>query len=357
MAFALGIIGCGAIGNVHAQTARRAGIRVAGAWDIHAQRASDLCSAHGGKAAGSISELLAMKEVDAVAIAVPNDMHASCAVAALGAGKHVLLEKPMSMDLAGCDAILAAERSSKGKLQLGFVCRGTPTALAAARFARAGRFGRIHHIKASMYRRRGIPGLGGWFTTRKHSGGGPLIDLGVHVLDLSLHLAGFPAVQRVSGVTWSKFGSPIADYKYTFMWAGPPNLSGTFDVEDGATALIRCEGDLTIELNVTWATNMPEGSLKDGIVIWGDKGGAHFEVLGKELTIATEEEGLLVDVRPQLEATNPADQGWDEQYRNFASVVEGGAKPTATGTQGRAVQQAICAIYESSAQGREVSIA
>lgn len=268
----------------------------------------------------------------------------------------MLLEKPMSIDVAGCDEILKAAHSAKGKLQIGFVCRGTPAALAVQRFVQGGRLGKIHHIKASMYRRRGIPGLGGWFTTKKHSGGGPLIDLGVHVLDLALHLCGHPKVQRVSGVAWSKFGSPIADYKYTWMWAGPPKLDGSFDVEDGAMALIRCAGDLTIELNVTWATNMPEGSIKDGIAIWGDKGGAHFEVLGKEATIATEEEGMIVDIKPLIHAPDPMEQAWDEQYRLFSKVVTENQQPTATGAHGRALAQAIAAIYQSSKENREVEL-
>jgi len=368
MSFGLGIIGCGAIGNVHAQTARRAGVRIVGAWDSIPERAALLVKEHGGQAAPSIDALLAINGMDAMVVAVPNDRHGDCACAALKAGKHVLLEKPMAITLEQCDQIIAAESASAGRLQMGFVCRSTPTALVAKKWIDAGRFGEIYHIKASLYRRRGIPGLGGWFTTKARSGGGPLIDLGVHMIDLSLHLAGHPAVARVSGATWSKFGHPISEYRYTSMWAGPPKLDGTFDVEDAATALIRCAGGLTIEVNVTWAANIPEGSTIDGISIWGSRAGAHFDVLGKEVSIATEEQGMLVDIKPHLagmdgmagmagmDANDLLNQAWDEQYRHFTHMVTKGKAPCATGAQGRALQSVIEAIYESSKQNREIEI-
>ena len=359
MTFGLGMIGCGGIGNVHAQTARRAGIKIMGAWDILPDRAALLIEQHGAKgseAVPSIDALLAMKGIDAVVVAVPNDRHCECACAALKAGKHVLLEKPMALSTEQCDQIMSGASTSAGQLQMGFVCRGTPAALTVKQWIDAGRFGEIYHIKASLYRRRGIPGLGGWFTTKKHSGGGPLIDLGVHVIDLALHLAGHPKAQRVSGATWSKFGHPISEYRYTSMWAGPPKVDGIFDVEDGAMALIRCAGGLTIEVNVTWAANIPEGSTKDGISIWGSRAGTNFDIFGKELSIATEEHGMLVDIKPQFEATNPMDQAWDQQDRHFQEMVVQRKTPFATGAQGRSLQAVIDAVYESSNLNREVEI-
>ena len=356
MTIGIGIVGCGGIGAVHAETARRNGLAVAGAWDIAPERAEALVAAHGGIPAGSLADLLKLPGVDAVAVAVPNDLHAECAIAALAAGKHVLVEKPMAMSAAECDRINAAAARSGTVLQVGFVCRGAPASATVKHFIDSGRFGRIHHIKASLYRRRGIPGLGGWFTTKARSGGGPLIDLGVHVLDLSLHLAGYPRPLRASGATWSLFGHPIKDYRYTSMWAGPPKAAGTFDVEDAAHALVRCEGGLTIELNVTWATNMPANSLRDGIAVWGDRAGAWFDVFGSEVTIATEEEGRLVDVRPLFNADKPMDQAWDAQYAQFIAAVRDGIPPHATGAQGRTLQATIDAIYASADAGREVDV-
>lgn len=297
-----------------------------------------------------------MPGIAAVAIAVPNDLHCACAVAALSAGKHVLLEKPMAMSAQECDRINGAAAAAGRVLQVGFVCRGAPAVRTVRHFIDAGRFGRIHHVKASIYRRRGIPGLGGWFTTKARSGGGPLIDLGVHVLDLALHLTGYPRPLRASGATWGIFGHPIRDYRFVSMWAGPPRPEGTFDVEDAAHALVRCEGGLTIELNVTWATNMPEGSLKDGIAVWGERAGAWFEPFGSEVTIATEEEGRIVDLKPHFSSERAMDQAWDAQYAQFVAAIRDGVAPHASGTQGRVLQSTIDAIYRSAAEQREVEV-
>ncbi|MSR29375.1 MAG: Gfo/Idh/MocA family oxidoreductase [Phycisphaerales bacterium] len=367
MPFNLGVVGCGAIGSVHAQVARRAGITIAAAWDLVPERAKTLVTKHGGRTMASLAELLSLKEVDAVAIAVPNDRHRECACAALRAGKHVLLEKPMALSKAECDEILSVARecgdgANSPRLQIGLLCRGAPAVKTVRRFVDDGTFGSIYHIKASAYRQRGIPGLGGWFTSRQHSGGGPLIDLGVHVLDAALHLAGQPRVERVSAMTWAKFGSPIKDYRFASMWAGPPRLDGVFDVEDSATALIRCAGGLAIELSVSWAGNHPDGSLKDGLVIWGTSAGASFELLGQSAAIAVEQDGLLVDIAPKVVASSPStptplDQAWDEEYRNFITLVTRGGASCASGEESRAMHAVIDAIYESSRLGREVELA
>ncbi|MFO0829576.1 MAG: Gfo/Idh/MocA family oxidoreductase [Phycisphaerales bacterium] len=356
MALRLGIVGAGTIGNVHADAAARTGVEIAAAWDMQAARAKALVDRVGGVACASLDELLAMPSVDAVAIAVPNDAHAACAIRSLERRKHVLLEKPMAMNVAECDRILDAARGAGTVLQLGFVCRGTPTAQAAKAFVDGGRLGRVYHAKCSIYRRRGIPGLGGWFTTKATSGGGPLIDLGVHVVDLVRFLTGKPKAVRASGACGAHFGSPIRDYRYVEMWAGPPKLDGTFDVEDHVTALIRCAGGLTIELNATWAMNLPEGALKDGIFLFGDKGGVAFQIFGNEVTLATEECGRIVDVKPLIEPGDAWNKAWDAQYRQFIDATTKGIAPHATGNDGRAMQAIVEAIYRSSAEEREVDV-
>jgi predicted dehydrogenase len=357
MSFNLGIIGAGAIGNVHADTAKRAGIPVAGVWDIDPAKGSAMGAKHStARVCKSIAELLAMQDVPAVVVAVPNHDHAQVAIQALQSGKRVFLEKPMAMNTAECDQILAAVDKSKGYLQMGFVCRGTPTSRAVKQFISNGRFGNVYHIKCSLYRRRGVPGLGGWFTTKQRSGGGPLIDLGVHVLDLALYLAGAARPERVSGATYANFGKRMEDYVYTDMWAGPPTLDGTCDVEDHATALIRCSGGLTIELNVTWAMNVPESKMTNGMTVFGDQAGCFFSIFGKELTIATEAERRVADVVPELAAGNAEHMAWDEQYRLFRDMVLYGKTPHADAHAGRAVQSVIDALYESSAKSQEVIV-
>jgi predicted dehydrogenase len=231
-----------------------------------------------------------------------------------------------------------------------------PAVEMAASLAREGRLGSIYHVKASMYRRRGVPGLGGWFTTKARSGGGPLIDLGVHLLDAALHLMGHPRVLRASGATYSNFGRRMEDYAHTDMWAGPPDFAGTCDVEDHATALLRCEGGATIELNATWAMNIPDEALPDGLAVFGDAGGCRFGLQDRRLTIATEAHRAPADLTPHFRAVEPGKQAWDAQARAFQALLERGGEPIATAAQGRAVQAAIEAIYRSATEAREVEV-
>ena len=119
MTFKLGIIGCGSIGNVHARNAAKAGVHVAGTWDIKVERAGEVAALHEECIAHpSVDELLA-SDVDAIAVAVPNHDHRECAIAALEAGKHVLLEKPMAISVAECEEIIAARDRSGARVDRG----------------------------------------------------------------------------------------------------------------------------------------------------------------------------------------------------------------------------------------------
>lgn len=357
MSFRIGIIGAGSIGEVHAEAATKAGQQIAGFCDIRLAKAQRLADKHpGAMATVSLDELLKLPDMPAVVVGVPNHLHKPIAVAALNAGKDVLLEKPMALNVSECDEIISAQRRSKRILQMGFVSRLSATSLAARQFIDAGRLGAIYHIKASIYRRRGIPGLGRWFTSKAESGGGALIDLGVHMIDLAMHLADRPKAQRVSAVCTKTFGDPIEKYAFTEMWAGPPETTGRFDVEDAATALIRFAGGMTMELNVVWAANIPDNVLPGGLGVMGDRGGCWFDPSGRRITLATEEDGFLADVSPQLPPGEPWPLAFRREHDLFAQSVERRTAPSATTEHGREVQQVIDALYRSSAEGREVEI-
>ena len=349
----LGIVGCGGIAGVHADAARRSGFRVVACWDSQPERAQALAAKCGAMASPSLEALLAHAGVNAVAVAVPTDAHARCAEAVLAAGKHLLLEKPMALTVAECDSICAAASRSKGQLQMGLVCRSSPASQHVMRLVRSGAVGPIDLIQARGVRRRGIPGLGGWFTTRSRSGGGCLIDVGVHLIDLALHLAGRPRVLRVSACTASRFGRPIAAYRSADMWGGPPKVDGTFDVEDAAIAILRCDGGLSIEVDVAWAANIPEGALRDGLLVRGTKAGVHFEIFGAEVRSVVERDGELHDAIAAVPSSSGWDAAWDAQYRSFAEMVRGQGAPAATAEEGRQLQRIIEACYESAAFGRE----
>ncbi len=364
MNIALGIIGAGSIGHIHAQAASKAGLRIAAVCDIDPEKAARLADQHpGAVATASVDELLALENIPGVVIAVPNHLHKGLAIQALEAGRDVLLEKPMAMNLAECDQIIKAAEDSGQLLQLGFVCRYAPAAIAARHLIAQGKLGTILHAKAMMYRRRGIPGLGHWFTTKEKSGGGVLIDIGVHLIDLVMHITPQeshpPRPLRVSAHCTSTFGTPIESYTYEEMWAGPPDPAGTFDVDDGVTGLIRFDTGMTFELNVTWAANLPENILPDGIVILGDRGGCYLDLWNNRLVYTCEVDGKLTDTEIEL-TTDPEDNAWDYAWRSehehFAASIANRTPPEASGADGRTVQQIIEAMYRSSEAGCEVEI-
>jgi predicted dehydrogenase len=353
MSIKLGVIGAGGIGSVHIDAAQTVGIDVVAIADVNRELGEQI-----GRDKGiphvfhDARQLYAMPEVQAVVIAAPNKFHAPLTLDALDAGKDVFVEKPMAMTVAECGAMNAAAAKHGAILQVGFVRRFSKVATTARAYIDAGRLGDIYHAKANYYRRRGIPGLGRWFTHKAMSGGGPLIDLGVHVIDLVMHLMHFPKVTRVSGKVYSNFGRHMQKYLYEHMWAGPPHYEGVFDVEDAAHALIRLEGGATIELNAVWAGNFPRGSVNNLIGLFGDKGGTTFELDGDEVRIATEDLGHNVDIIPALRHGGKH----DEQMRAFAHSVLTREPPSANGEEGKVVQEIIRAIYDSSEQDREVEL-
>jgi predicted dehydrogenase len=357
MTMRLGVIGAGTIGRLHAEAASNIGVEIAGFCDVDKAAAKKAAAPYeGAVVTTSVDDLLELPDMPAVVVATPNSLHCKHAITALDAGKDVLLEKPMGLNAAECDRIIEAERRNERLVQLSFVCRCAPSTAVIERFIEAGRLGRIYHARATWFRRRGIPGLGGWFTTRASSGGGVLIDLGVHMIDLCLHHAGRPKPRRVSGICSSTFGAPIENYVYTEMWAGPPNFDGVFDVEDAAFGLIRCDDDLTLEVAAVWAANVPEQFLNSGIVLMGDKGGCYSDIWGDKLVFATEEERQLVDVTPLQKPGEKWMDAWQEQHRRFAEAVGTRTPPSASAAQGREVQAILDALYRSSEQRCEVEV-
>ena len=199
-----------------------------------------------------------------------------------------------------------------------------------------------------------MPGLGGWFTTKAMSGGGALIDLGVHLLDLSLFLLGQPKPVAVSGKTYAEFGRRMRDYVYESMWAGPPNYDGVCDVEDSAHAMITFDSGLSLDLQVSWAGEFPEGELPTSqIGLFGDHGGVTFELFSDHLHLAKEMSGRNADTKIALVEVDQM----AEQMRGFAEAVEKRAVTTGcSAAEGRRVQSIVDAIYASSEQNQPVTI-
>ena len=221
----LGIIGAGWPGQMHAQAiglSRLANLYACADLD-DARRAAFAKRIRAEKAYGDYHELLQDRHVDAVIICLPNFLHFPASLAALEAGKHVLCEKPPTMNAAEMKVL--REEATKRNLVYFFSrqFRFTPAMRAAKKVIEEGRLGKIYHAKATFVRSRGIPvGIGNWFTEKKRSGGGALIDIGIHALDAVWYLMGTPRPIAVSAQVFRNFEHLVK--------------VPVFDVEDAAYA-------------------------------------------------------------------------------------------------------------------------
>jgi len=346
----VGIIGMGAIGSIHADAYRNAGgAEITAVCDIDEKVLATKADKLGVDGRFTDYTDLLAADCNAVSVCVGNALHRDVAIAALQAGKHVLLEKPMAMHPGEAAEINAAAADADGILQMGMVRRQAPEAQVARDYVAKGLLGEIYHMRAVMIRRRGIPGLGGWFTTKAASGGGPMIDLGVHWFDMAMWLSGHWNPTAVSAQTYAKFGTNMKDYTYVNMWAGPPKLDGVFDVEDYSTGFVRFDDKASMSFEIAWAANAKEESF---VEVLGDKGGVRV-FGGKGLQILTEDNGRLADLAPQFDTkANP----FTAQKAKFLAACRGEIDPVATGTQGETVMKLIDAIYASGEQNREVAI-
>ncbi|NLX03777.1 MAG: Gfo/Idh/MocA family oxidoreductase [Phycisphaerae bacterium] len=347
----LGVIGIGTIGNVHlnayqAGAADRA--EVTALCDIVPERMDSVGDRLGVKDRFTDYRDLLKADVDAVLVCTWNNLHREMATGALKAGKHVFLEKPMALNAREAQQIVDAADKSGKVLQIGMVYRQAAEAQLVRQYVRDGVLGQVYHMRVTLLRRRGIPGMGGWFTTKSRSGGGPLIDIGVHYFDISMFMSELWKPTSVSAMTYAKFGCDMKNYNYVGMWAGPPDYKGTFDVEDFATGFVRYGDQASMEFNISWAANTDEGN---SIEILGDKGGARlFD--GKPLRLYTEFNRNIADIAPQTKD----DDRFQLQARSFVAACRGETPPAATGREGLTVMKLIDAVYASGQKGKEVAI-
>jgi predicted dehydrogenase len=346
----VGIVGMGAIGTVHANAYQAVeDIEIAAICDADEKALARASKAYGVSNTFSDYRELIKTDIDAVNVSVGNALHREVAVAALQAGKHVFLEKPMAMNAGEAQEIVKASGKSGKVLQIGMCWRYDSQSHLVRQYLEEGILGEIYHIRAIMVRRRGIPGLGGWFTTKAKSGGGPMIDLGVHWFDLSMYLSGLWNPTSVSAKTYAKFGPRMKDYVYVGMWAGPPKLDGVCDVEDYSTGFVRFGEKATMSFEIVWACNAESRSY---IELLGDKGGIR-GFGGGNLTLYTEHAGKVADIQPQYAQDV---NRYEEQARGFVANCRGETIPAAaTGKQGLTVMKLIDAIYASSEAGKEVN--
>lgn len=346
----LGFIGAGNIANVHMEMFGKLqdSVELAGVTDVYLSLAEARAKQHNiAKVYATSEDLLADPAIDAVVIGVSNEWHAPIAVKALEAGKHVLLEKPMAINLAAAKTIVQAHRNAGTVLMIPHQLRWESVAMQVKEQADKGALGRIYHVKAGWLRRKGIPGWGTWFTQMNKSGGGPLIDLGVHMLDLSLYLMGNPRPVSVFGSTYAEFGPRK---KGIGTW-GKPDWNGVYDVEDFATALIKLDNGASLSLDVSWAALLETDS-RPYVHLLGTEGGAALR--GTSGMLMSEQ----FDREANVELSAPKDDEGSRirMSRHFVECIRGNRQPITSVMTGYTNNLILDAIYESSRSGREVQL-
>lgn len=347
----IGVIGAGSISEMHLNAyAANPAAAIVAICDINEKRAKTAADKYGAeKSFADYRELLADPAIDAVSICTWNDTHAPIAIAALDAGKHVLVEKPLCRTVEEALAIEEAVRRSGKQLQVGFVRRYDPNVRMLQRFIDAGEFGEIYFAKASTIRRLGNPG--GWFSDVERSGGGPLIDIGVHVIDLCWYLMGKPKAVAVSANTYRKLGNRANVENLSFYKAADYDASKN-TVEDLANAMIRFDNGASIMVDVSFALHAKkdEGAVR----LYGDKGG--FEI-DPEIAIVTEKHNTILNIEPQTDFSRLNIQAaFQNEIDHFVDCASNGLTPVSPVEDGVAIMRILRGIYESAAKGEEIRL-
>jgi predicted dehydrogenase len=291
----------------------------------------------------SAEAMLAEGRLDAVSVCTPNKFHKELTLAALDAGCHVLCEKPMAMNAEEGRGMLTAAKRTGRRLMINFSFRFSAASRGLKAQVESGMFGEFYFGRTAWHRRRGMPGFGGWFGTKALSGGGPLIDLGVHRLDLALWLMGYPKPAWVLGSTHDPIARDLA-----------AKSNKAFDVEDLAAALIRFENGATLILEASWAANIQEAELMETRLL-GTRAGLLQKNLNEGYTfdayIFTEKDGAQLDIH-----LHPPVVPARSSMHDFAQAILTDTPHPAPGEEGLIVMEILDAIYESARTSAPVRI-
>ncbi|WP_127579093.1 Gfo/Idh/MocA family protein [Paenibacillus koleovorans] len=348
----VGVVGTGGIfrGSHAPAWNSHPAVEITALCDLNKSLAEELAAQYGiSRVYTDYREMLANEELDIVDICTANLFHSEVSIAALEGGFHVFCEKPDAIDPLEAQRMADAAEQSGKLLMVMRNNRFVPASKFLKAYIESGAMGEIYTGRTGWVRRRGIPGRGGWFTNKALSGGGPLIDLGVHMIDLAIWLMGNPRPVAVSGATYTKFAhstlSDTADSKF-----GTAREGGVFDVEDLATGFIRFENGATLQIEFSWASNVEEG-LKF-VELRGTKAGCSLK--NGELKLMTEIEQVLCDIVPRF--------GKDEKsphmhnIHHFIDCVLGQAEPINDPASGVDMIKILSAIYKSAAIEAEVRL-
>jgi predicted dehydrogenase len=345
----IAVIGLGSISEVHLNAYQNnPDAEIYAVCDLNEERARQKALKYGvEKIYFDYREVLADKSIDAVSICTWNKTHAEISIAALDAGKHVLVEKPLSRTVEEALLIQEAVNRSGKILQVGFVRRYDKNVQMLRSFTEGGDFGEIYYAKASTIRRLGNPG--GWFADIERSGGGPVIDIGVHVIDLCWYMMGKPKVKSVSGNTYSNLGNRSNIRNLTFYQAADYDPDQN-SVEDLANALIRFENGASLMVDMSYSLHAKED--ESTVKLYGEKGG--FEI-DPSIVIVKEKYDTILNIIPQIDNKGfQFETAFQNEINHFVDCVKSGAQPISPVEDGVEIIKMLTAIYESAAKGKEI---
>ena len=350
----VGVVGLGYAGEQHLKNfTRMPNVQAVALAGLEEERLQELGGRYGVQNLHrSWEDLVARDDLDVVSIGAPNHLHAPIAIAALKGGRHVLCEKPLARTGAEAEGIVRAAREADRAVHIAFTQRERGDVQAIKRHVEEGNLGRIYHAKATWMRRNGIPGMGGWFTSKEMAGGGPLIDLGVHMVDMALFLMGNPEVETVSCATYAELGPRGRGGRVD---TGLMKGDRPYEVEDLATAFLRLSGGATLNLEAGWAAYR-ESSDDFGVTLYGTDGGAEMKVknygTSDTVRIYTDVAGVPAVVVPEIEPRI----GHLAVVRRFVETIRGGNWEGQFGEDGLDRARIIDACYASALENREVSL-
>lgn len=348
----IGVIGCGRIANLahFPAFAQMENVRVKYACDVILKKAEEAKEKFPfvERITADYKEVLADEEVEAVWVLTPNYAHYTITMDALKAGKHVMCEKPITVNYALSEKMAEEAEKQNKILNIGVCNRYHKSVETLKEWNEAGKFGKIYHVYCSFRSCRNIPGLGGAFTTKAQSGGGVLIDWGIHFLDLILYVLGGAKLKTVTCDAYNEMAKDMKEYNYTGfgMWAEDTAdiEHGTNDVDDYISGYIRTD-KASIDFNGAWAQNLNKNEMF--IDFMGDKGGARltygklFEFFdGKTLQTAT----------PQYDIPNM----YLCEDKAFIESVQTGVKNKNNITEILESMKLLDALYKSSDEKKEI---
>lgn len=341
------VIGAGAIGLDHiASFQKHPAARVLAVAENNPERGQEAATRFNVPSmVPDYRQVLARDDIDIVSIALPTYLHATAALDALAAGKHVMIDKPIATSAKDAAKIIALARQKRRKVMVGQNQRFAGASQVIRQQVQSRKLGDVYHARALWQRRSGIPRIGSWFTQRKFAGGGCTYDIGVHALDLALHLIDDFAPAAVSGQTFAKFGPRgLGDGSWGRSEIHPDK---PFDVDDFCVALVKMKSGRTVQLEVSWAAAQEQHDI-NGVQLFGTEGGAFTNPPRVYRAVKDGYETLHLQGAPVFVPEN--------RMVHFVDYVRGEAEPYVRLEESLAVQKILDAIYESSRTGREVRI-